>query len=143
MVAALTLILGASVLNVMPGYCVILPHATSATSFENFRRGKKLKNHETSSQKLGSQSLCSQACNRASFCLSFNFCNNLYCQLNSEDIFSTELGEDLLQDDSSCSYIGMVRHEMPLCMEGDSEVNIQVTRAIKALNNTMVIEPFQ
>ena len=103
-----------------------VPKAVAGAVFEDNRPGKKLVDQKNVSKKLGSLTSCSHSCNRAANCLSFNFCHNFICELNSEDVFSTELGEDLLQEDSTCTYFGMDREEMPLCKEEDNHVDIQV-----------------
>ena len=140
MVTAQFLVFNLLIFRPIPLQCTVLPHAASAAAYEEFQPGKKLVNHEILSLRTGSANMCSQACNRETFCLSFNFCDNFFCQLNSQDIFSTELGEDLLQDDSSCSYFGMGRAEVPKCKEGDSQVNIQVPLQIKNRNNSILLK---
>ena len=51
-------------------------------------------------------------------CRSFNFCKSLICQLNYEDLFSTQLGETVLEHDTGCDYVGMEREHKPTCGEG-------------------------
>ena len=93
--------------------------------FEDIYQVKKLLSYVLLSKKMTSQTACAMLCNRHPYCLSFNYCGNLVCELNFEDIFSIQNGEKQLQDYPFCVYGGMKREHFPSFTEGESELDIQ------------------
>ena len=74
------------------------------TPFEDLRENERFTGHVINTLKTSSQSACVLVCNREEDCLSINFCNAEFCQLNSADVFSTTHGASLLKYDPYCRY---------------------------------------
>ena len=76
--------------------------ARSSVKYDDIRLGKKLVGSLIQTHAFQSHRGCALACNQNNRCLSYNFCGRQICQLNSEDVFSTKCGEQILQDDQRC-----------------------------------------
>ena len=81
-------------------------------------------------KEMDSEPKCALECNRHDQCRSFNFCGATTCEMNREDVFSTERGEAILQDDENCCYFGMKRTSKPICHEQGTKVDIQTDEAL-------------
>ena len=64
-------------------------------------------------------------CNRNEECRSFNFCYNGVCELNREDVFSTQEGDIILKDDVNCIYYGLKKDSSPICSNEEGFVSIR------------------
>ena len=123
---SLVLILTLQVINFQLLLSIRLPLAIRSVAFEHNYVSKKLHQKEILSLQKVSIIGCSFACNIHPECLSFNYCSNKLCRLNSEDIFSTQsAAEDILVDDHDCRYVGIGRQEKPNCEEKGSAIDIQ------------------
>ena len=85
--------------------------------FDYTLQAKRIVGDLISNLTVTSATKCALACNRNKLCRSLNFCatETRNCQLNKEDVFSTEEGDNILQDDVNCIYYGMNRTSKPLC----------------------------
>ena len=69
---------------------------------------------------------CALECNEHEQCRSFTFCRGQICELNKEDVYSTQEGEAILQNSDNCDYIGMKKTSSPICSKsGGNLVDIQ------------------
>ena len=62
-----------------------------------------------------SKTKCALECNEHEQCRSFNFCGGQICELNKEDVYSTQEGEAILQNYDNCEYFGMKKTSSPIC----------------------------
>ena len=85
------------------------------TPYEDVKVGKKFS--EASFFLKLSQSDCAKRCNRTPKCRSFSVCKGFRCLLHYDDVYSTEYGDQILVDGSSCIYIGVQRMEETYCEE--------------------------
>ena len=101
------------------------PESVYSSEFEDIKVGKKLVGSLISELVLPSKGKRALACNKNEACRSFNFCGQQKCELNREDIYSTESGEGNLEDDQDCNYFGMKRTSVPLCQKAGEYADIQ------------------
>ena len=99
--------------------------AAGSGVFENTVKGKRVNGFRIKTRRIRSRSSCASICNRTPNCLSINFCGRETCELSEEDIFSTADGDAILANDERCTYVGMHRHDIPLCREEESFVDIK------------------
>ena len=99
--------------------------AAGSGAYENTLKAKRVTDFRIQTRRIRSQSGCVSICNRTPNCLSINFCGREMCELSAEDIFSTADGDTILVKDERCTYVGMHRHDTPLCREGESFVDIE------------------
>ena len=112
-------------LTASPIFCATMsPKTAHSTVYEDIRAGKKipydpiLLKPETSSVK------CALACTKHEKCRSFNFCEDKTCELNRDDVYSTQEGEGILTESGSCSYFGIKREKAPICLNRGKFVSI-------------------
>ena len=86
-----------------------------STAYEDVHLGKKLAEGIIVSYELPSKTKCAVACNRHGYCRSFNFCDPQICELNEQDIYSIQEGENQLTTDASCTYFGIKKEAIPIC----------------------------
>ena len=101
------------------------PTLVHSSGYEDVKSRKRLNGTMISELIQPSKGKCALACNKNEACRSFNFCGQQKCELNREDIYSTENGEDSLKDDQDCNYFGMKRTSVPLCQEAGKYADIQ------------------
>ena len=101
------------------------PKARKVSSFGFHAEGKKLLSPNSKSITVEHQNQCAMTCNRSPVCRSFNFCGRTLCDLHTDDVYSTEMGEAILQEDSNCIYVSMEKDESPVCQEGGRVVDIR------------------
>ena len=104
---------------------VLETQATGSGVFENAKKNKRLSGFLKETRHIRNRSKCAMICHGTPICLSINFCGRDTCELSTEDIFSTTDGETLLMDDDRCTYVGMHRSEVPICMENNVFVDIR------------------
>ena len=96
--------------------CLLNTRAVTSVVYGDIRKDKMLTGTVILSLKVDSHFICAKTCNRHSDCLSFNFCDNLLCQLNSKDVFSTSAASlGRLENRINCTYNGMVESDVPKC----------------------------
>ena len=105
--------------------CVIVPRAITLATFADKRTGFRFLDSFSSTQRSFSVNGCALSCNRNPKCLSFTYCRNHLCLLNSEDVFSTTDPDSRLVVDPNCDYFGMDKHEVPFCKDGMTVVDIR------------------
>ena len=91
------------------------PRTIHSTAYEDVHLGNKLAEGVTTSYELPSKTKCADACNRHLYCRSFNFCGANICELNVEDIYSIQDGENQLTMDATCIYFGIRKEAFPVC----------------------------
>ena len=96
---------------------IVGPVTVHSTSFDKTKESKKLAGYVFATISSTPKTKCALACSKSVICFSFNFCSNQTCELNSEDIYSTQEGDELLLDDANCMYFGMSRGSAPVCSE--------------------------
>ena len=101
------------------------PTLVHSSGCEDVKSRKRLNGTMISELIQPSKGKCALACNKNEACRSFNFCGQQKCELNREDIYSTESGEGNLEDDQDCNYFGMKRISVPLCQEAGKYAYIQ------------------
>ena len=102
------------------------PRISRSTAFEDPINEKRLDAGKViETQQESSRTKCALACSKNDDCLSFGFCGKTYCKLYSEDIFSTEYGENILEEDANCKYYGMKRESEPICQQDGVFADIQ------------------
>ena len=96
--------------------------------FQDAKEGKVLVNNSMIlfETKTRSRNLCALYCIVQPKCRAFIFCVTRSCKLLSQDVFSTEQFEWILEDDENCWYFGMNKNELPNCKEGVRNVSIAV-----------------
>ena len=97
------------------------------TAFEETREQKRLISSALDLKTNTTRQKCALACNNAATCRSFNYCETRICELHEEDIYSTQNGEGILQDDPNCKYFGMKRNFAPKCFNDGSQIDIRNT----------------
>ena len=85
-------------------------------------QGKRLEGSVIESQRVHSRKLCAMECSKKRTCRSYNFCGLRKCQLNSEDVYSTLSGDDLITNDPNCLYVEMRKDFWPSCEEKGQKV---------------------
>ena len=98
------------------------PQMVHSTSFDETKESKKLAGYVFATISSTPKTKCALACSKSVICFSFNFCSDQTCELNSEDIYSTQEGDELLLDDANCMYFGMSRRSAPVCFENGQVV---------------------
>ena len=111
---------------------LVTTHQIQSTAFEEIRNGKRLVEGLLKILDLSSVTKCGLACNKNNTCRSFNFCGEKTCQLMSEDIFSTQKGEKILETDKNCKYIGMRRDSIPTCQKNGQPFDIRSNSSSEA-----------
>ena len=101
------------------------PETVHSTAFEETIEGKKLLGINLGTHLSTTNAKCALICNKNELCRSFNFCGTEICELNKEDVYSTQSGETILQNASECSYFGMRRSSKPLCKEKGNFIDIK------------------
>ena len=93
--------------------------ASKYSIFEDVHIGKRLIANSSLIRviQVPFRTLCTLACNKDPRCRSINFCSRVMCELNAEDIFSTLVGNTILENNRSCKYLGMWQTEQPICSE--------------------------
>ena len=102
-----------------------VPRAQSSASYGDGRAGKRLLGQIIGGQRDIPRSFCHLSCNRNQLCRSFNLCGRGICQLNRDDVFSSQMGENNLIGDPNCRYFGQDRLEEPTCKENGTLKSIQ------------------
>ena len=99
--------------------------AKLSMKFEDVRPGKKVRN-DAVIKTIIFLKLYHLACARHATCPSYTICGGRHvCQLNREDVCSTDLGEGILVDDATCKYFGLSRNEVPTCVDAGTFVDIK------------------
>ena len=93
----------------------IKPKTVLSTAYEDIRIGKRISGSGPQLEGVKSRAKCDVACSKNEKCLSFIFCGDSTCYLNEEDVFSTENGDEILEDDETCLYFGMQKESVPVC----------------------------
>ena len=102
------------------------PSIFRSTAFENPINEKRLDAGKViETRREASRTKCALACSKNDDCLSFGFCAETSCELYSEDIFSTEHGENILEEDANCKYFGMKKKSKPICQQDGVFADIQ------------------
>ena len=102
------------------------PNTFRSTAFEDPINGKRLDAGKViETRQEASRTKCALACSKNDDCLSFGFCGETSCELYNEDIFSTELGENILEEDANCKYFGMKKESKPVCQQDGVFADIQ------------------
>ena len=97
-----------------------------STAFEDPINGKRLDAGKViETRQEASSTKCALACSKNDDCLSFGFCGETSCELYNEDIFSTEHGENILEEDANCKYSGMKKESKPICQQDGVFADIQ------------------
>ena len=97
-----------------------------STAFEDPINEKRLDvGKAIGTRQESSRTKCALACSKNDDCLSFGFCGENSCELYNEDIFSTEYGENILEEDLSCKYFGMKTESKPICQQDGVFADIQ------------------
>ena len=104
----------------------VSPSVVRFISFEVTRKGQRFKGTGIESHQLPSSQACAMQCMKRAECRSYNFCGMRNCQLNSDDVYSTIPGDDMITDDPDCVYVEMREEFEPSCKERDEMVNIQI-----------------
>ena len=105
------------------------PRKVQSTAFEEIAAGKKLVSDWLETFLVVSESKCALACSMNIFCRSFNFCGPETCELNSQDLYSTNQTNTLFSDVPNCKYYGMKKEALPICKENDRFSDIQEERS--------------
>ena len=97
-----------------------------STAFEDPINEKRLDAGKViGTRQESSRTKCALACSKNDDCLSFAFCGENSCEFYNEDIFSTEYGENILEEDLSCKYFGMKKKSKPICQQDGLFADIQ------------------
>ena len=97
-----------------------------STAFEDPINEKRLDAGKViGTRQESSRTKCALACSKNDDCLSFAFCGENSCELYNEDIFSTEYGENIIEEDLSCKYFGMKKKSKPICQQDGLFADIQ------------------
>ena len=93
------------------------------TVFDDIRKSTRLDGYQVSQFESTARQDCAITCLRNPLCMSYNFCANKLCELNSEDIL---LMSNASKDDPICVYGGMKNESKPACIEENKAKFIQV-----------------
>ena len=89
------------------------PLAERSILFEDVKEGVKLTGSLLAIYKNVGVSTCSKLCLDTLACLSFNWCSDKMCQLNSADTFSISYA--VFEQDVFCTYLGMNQNDTVEC----------------------------
>ena len=103
---------------------IVNPKATKASNFAFHAEGKKLIAPNSESITVEHQNQCAMICSNSTTCRSFNYCGRTLRELQIEDVYSTEMGEAILHEDSNCIHVSMEHDDAPVCQEDGQEVDI-------------------
>ena len=93
--------------------------------FSDVRLESRLDNKAIASSTLVSSRLeCGERCGKEPNCLSFNFCGDRVCTLNSIGAFHPDFAANVVHS-VNCVYVGMTQDEHPECEDRGVPVDIQ------------------
>ena len=112
-----------SLLLLSTNNAVKVPRAQRNIMFEDFLDQKLVKDGSVEGMfKTSGLNSCALHCSKQAHCLSFNFCSQHLCQLNSFEVSSKDV---FVHADSNCVYRGMQREIGPKCKDRGEEKDIQ------------------